>query len=129
MVSANRRCKTIPASPLELNREIGRLGHCFLLTGSSGKDNDPCSRGRYEKAVASSPQRESVLRALASEMSADGEVWTTDAYKIALIGNVDNPSQYVGHLITAEYGAEIRVYDKAGNVVETREHAGEFKEW
>jgi len=62
-------------------------------------------------------------------MSADGEVWTTDAYKIALNGNVDNPSQYVGHLITAEYGAEIRVYDKAGNVVETREHAGEFKEW
>ena len=44
-------------------------------------------------------------------MSADGEVWTTDAYKIALNGNVDNPSQYVGHLLTAEYGAEIRVSD------------------
>ena len=44
-------------------------------------------------------------------MSADGEVWTTDVYKIALNENVDNPSQYMGHLVTAEYGAEIRVYD------------------
>jgi hypothetical protein len=25
--------------------------------------------------------------------------------------------------------AVIRVYDEAGNVVETHEHAGEFKEW
>jgi hypothetical protein len=23
----------------------------------------------------------------------------------------------------------IRVYDEAGNVIETHEHAGEFKEW
>jgi len=71
----------------------------------------PVLEGRYQKAVASSPQRESVLRALASKMSADGEVWTTDAYKIALNGNVDNPSQYMGHLVTAEYGVQIRVYD------------------
>jgi hypothetical protein len=26
-------------------------------------------------------------------------------------------------------GALIRVYDEAGNVIETHEHAGEFKEW
>jgi hypothetical protein len=25
--------------------------------------------------------------------------------------------------------AVIRVYDDAGNVIETHEHAGEFKEW
>jgi hypothetical protein len=25
--------------------------------------------------------------------------------------------------------AVIRVYDEAGNVIETREHAGDFKEW
>jgi len=25
--------------------------------------------------------------------------------------------------------AVIRVYDKTGNVIETHEHAGEFKEW
>jgi hypothetical protein len=27
------------------------------------------------------------------------------------------------------HNAMIRVYDKAGNVIETREHAGDFKEW
>jgi hypothetical protein len=27
------------------------------------------------------------------------------------------------------HDAEIRVYDEAGNVIETREHAGEFKDW
>ena len=68
---------------------------------------DPVLEGRYQKAVASSPQRESVLRALASKIARDGEVWTTEAYKVALDDNVDNSSQYVGQLVTAEYGAEI----------------------
>jgi len=27
------------------------------------------------------------------------------------------------------YDAGIRVYDTAGNVIETHEHAGEFKDW
>ena len=27
------------------------------------------------------------------------------------------------------YDAVIRVFDQAGNVIETHEHAGEFKEW
>jgi hypothetical protein len=27
------------------------------------------------------------------------------------------------------HDAVIRVYDQAGNVIETHEHAGEFKEW
>jgi hypothetical protein len=27
------------------------------------------------------------------------------------------------------HGAVIRVYDDAGNVIETQEHRGEFKEW
>jgi Cdc6-like AAA superfamily ATPase len=68
---------------------------------------DPVLEGRYQKAVASSPQRESVLRALASKIARDGEVWTTEAYKVALDENVDNSSQYVGQLVTTEYGAEI----------------------
>jgi hypothetical protein len=29
----------------------------------------------------------------------------------------------------AHIAAVIRVYDEAGNVIETREHAGEFKEF
>jgi hypothetical protein len=71
------------------------------------RGSDPVLEGRYQKAVASSPQRESVLRALASKMSRDGEVWTTEAYKVALDDDVDNSSQYVGQLVTEEYGAEI----------------------
>jgi hypothetical protein len=27
------------------------------------------------------------------------------------------------------HGAVIRVYDQAGNVIETHEHAGDFKDW
>ncbi|SFN67069.1 nSTAND1 domain-containing NTPase [Dokdonella immobilis] len=68
---------------------------------------DPVLEGRYKKAVGSSSQREAVLRALAKVRSADGECWTTDAYKIALDEGVDNSSQYVGQLVTEEYGAEI----------------------
>jgi Cdc6-like AAA superfamily ATPase len=68
---------------------------------------DPVLEGRYQKAVASSAQRETVLRALASKISRDGEVWTTEAYKVALDDDVDNSSQYVGQLVTEEYGAEI----------------------
>jgi hypothetical protein len=31
--------------------------------------------------------------------------------------------------IAVDHLAVIRVYDDAGNVIETHEHAGEFKEW
>jgi len=68
---------------------------------------DPVLEGRYKKAVGSSQQREVVLRALAQVRGGDGECWTTDAYKIALDAGVDNSSQYVGQLVTDEYGAEL----------------------
>jgi hypothetical protein len=77
------------------------------LQGIAEHGADPVLEGRYQTAVASSQQRESVLRALASKISRDGEVWTTDAYKVALDDDVDNSSQYVGQLVTTEYGAEI----------------------
>lgn len=77
------------------------------LQGIAESGADPVLEGRYHKAVATSPQRESVLRALASKISRDGEVWTTEAYKVALDDDVDNSSQYVGQLVTEEYGAEI----------------------
>jgi len=32
-------------------------------------------------------------------------------------------------LHSRSHDAVIRVYDEAGNVIETHEHAGEFKEW
>jgi Cdc6-like AAA superfamily ATPase len=68
---------------------------------------DPVLEGRYKKAVASSEQREIVLKALAEIQAADGEIWTTNAYKLALDQGVDNASQYVGHLASEEYGCEI----------------------
>jgi hypothetical protein len=30
---------------------------------------------------------------------------------------------------SGSHAAVIRVYDEAGNVIETQEHAGNFKEW
>ncbi|HHB74913.1 MAG TPA: hypothetical protein ENK84_00005 [Desulfobulbus sp.] len=68
---------------------------------------DPILESRYKKAVASSPQREIVFRALAQVRQQDGECWTSDAYKIALDKGVDNSSQYVGQLVIEDYGAEI----------------------
>ena len=68
---------------------------------------DPILEGRYKKAVASSEQREIVLKALAETQASDGEVWTTNAYKLALDQGVDNASQYVGQLVSDEYGSEL----------------------
>jgi Cdc6-like AAA superfamily ATPase len=68
---------------------------------------DPVLEGRYKKAVGLSEQRETVLKALADCQSDDGEVFTTAAYKVALDQGVDNASQYVGQLVTDEYGSEL----------------------
>ena len=68
---------------------------------------DPVLEGRYKKAVASSEQRETVLKALAETQALDGEVWTSNAYKVALDQGVDNASQYVGQLVSDEYGSEV----------------------
>jgi hypothetical protein len=68
---------------------------------------DPVLEARYKKAVASSEQREIVLKSLAETQAPDGEIWTTNAYKIALEQGVDNSSQYVGQLVTDEYGSEV----------------------
>jgi hypothetical protein len=40
-------------------------------------------------------------------------------------------SSAIGHakFYSRWHSAVIRVYDDAGNVIETHEHAGEFKEW
>jgi Cdc6-like AAA superfamily ATPase len=88
-------------------RSITRAAIDETLRSIAERAADPVLEGRYKKAVASSEQRETVLRALADTQAADGEVWTTNAYKLALDQGVDNPSQYVGQLVTEEYGAEI----------------------
>ena len=77
------------------------------LVSIAERGADPVLEGRYKRAVGSSPQRETVLRAMAEVRGEDGESWTRDAYKIALEAGVDNASQYVGQLVTKEYGAEL----------------------
>ena len=76
------------------------------LRDVAAKGYDPALEGRYKKAIASSPQREIVLRALASRVE-DGEVHTTSAYKVCLEQGVENASQYVGNLVTVDFGAEL----------------------
>jgi hypothetical protein len=39
-----------------------------------------------------------------------------------------NAIGYANHYSRSQ-GAVIRVYDEAGNVIGTHEHAGDFKEW
>lgn len=77
------------------------------LSGIAERKADPVLESKYRKAVASSAQREVVLKAMAKVQDGHSEIWTTDAYKVALDGDVDNASQYVGQLVTDEYGAEI----------------------
>lgn len=71
------------------------------------KEVDPVLEGRYKKAVASSYQREAVLKSLVDVLKKDGEAHTSDAYKIAIDKGVDNPSQYIGHLVTPDFGSEL----------------------
>lgn len=78
-----------------------------VITSIAENESDPVLEGRYRKAVASSPQREIVLKALVNHQDDRGEIWTTDAYKSALDGGVENASQYVGQLVTEEFGAEL----------------------
>jgi hypothetical protein len=41
------------------------------------------------------------------------------------------PDNAIGHAMhsSSSYDAVIRVYDAPGNVTETHEHKGDFKEW
>lgn len=81
------------------------IDHTLAEIAESGRD--PVLEGRYKKAVASSSQREIVLKALAEVQIGELEIHTADAYKKAIDHGVDNPSQFVGHLVTDDYGAEI----------------------
>ena len=43
----------------------------------------------------------------------------------------DTPDNAIGYAMDSSrsHDAVIRVYDDAGNVIETHEHKGDFKEW
>jgi hypothetical protein len=78
-----------------------------ILRGIAEKEADPVLEGRYKKSVASSKQREIVLKAFAVSAKADGEILTSDAYRISEEQGVENASQYVGQLVIEDYGAEL----------------------
>jgi hypothetical protein len=49
----------------------------------------------------------------------------------AIIQELNAISNAIGYakFFSRSHDAVIRVYDDAGNVIETHEHAGDFKEW
>ena len=51
-----------------------------------------------------------------------GRLWYGDPNAVA------NATSYA-KFFSRSHDAVIRVYDEAGNVIETHEHAGDFKEW
>ena len=57
-----------------------------------------------------------------SDVSPFGALWYAGPDAVA------NAIEYAEHC-SRSHDAVIRVYDDAGNVIETHEHAGEFKEW
>ena len=77
------------------------------LQAIAARGLDPVLENRYKTAIKASPQREVVLKAMASAQGADGEVYTANAYKTALESGIDNASQYVGQLTSEEHGREI----------------------
>ncbi|MBD5780828.1 hypothetical protein IEN85_15110 [Pelagicoccus sp. NFK12] len=103
----------------ESGRDIGGPDIAKTLRAIAESGIDPILESRYKKAVASSRQREIVLRALSDVQKDSVEIHTADAYKRALDEGVDNPSQFVGHLVTEDYGAEI---------VKTRERYYRFRD-
>ena len=59
---------------------------------------------------------------LISDVLPFGRLWYGDPNALS------NAIDYATHR-SRSHDAVIRVYDDAGNVIETHEHAGEFKEW
>jgi hypothetical protein len=59
---------------------------------------------------------------LISDVLPFGALWYGDANAVAnAIGYAEHPSR--------SHHAVICVYDESGNVIETHEHKGDFKEW
>jgi len=97
----------------EGGKDIGSPDITKTLESIAVSGIDPILEARYKKAVASSSQREVVLKAMAEVQTQEMEVHTADAYKKAIDKGVDNPSQFVGQLVGDDYGAElIKVRDR-----------------
>ncbi len=89
------------------NKIISRANIDQTIETIAATNADPILEARYKKAVGASKHRETVLRVFSEYDSLDGEVFTKEAYKRAIDLEVDNPSNYVGSLVTPEFGQEI----------------------
>ena len=68
------------------------------------------------------PRRDKRGVDLASDVLPFGRLWYSDTNAVA------NAIGYAEHF-SRSHDALILVYDQAGNVIETHEHKGVFKEW
>lgn len=99
--------QTFRTAFLEPKYSIDEIYIDSILNGIAEKEADPVLEGRYKKSVASSKQREIVLKSFAVSAKSDSEILTSDAYRISEEQGVENASQYVGQLVIDEYGAEL----------------------
>jgi hypothetical protein len=83
-----------------------------------GSYDEQQNRARYEVR----PRKDKRGVDLISEALPFGRLW---------YGEPNAISNAIGYAIhsSRSHDAAIRVYDAAGNVIETHEHAGDFKEW
>jgi hypothetical protein len=95
----------------------------------SNTDCDPNSD--FNSYANSDPNSNAYADAMHGQMYTDdlisdalpfGRLWYADANAIA------NAIGYAEHY-SRSHDAVIRVYDDAGNVIETHEHKGDFREW
>ncbi len=99
-----------------------------VLEHPASADSGDCANGRSETTLvirADSGSRCAVKPAqvnLISDALPFGRLWYGEA------GAVSNAIGYA-KFYSRSHPAVIRVFDVAGNVVETHEHAGEFKAW
>lgn len=105
--------QTYKSAYLESVRNVSREYIKKVLTDIAEREADPVLEGRYRNAVALSKQREIVLKALAASVQENGDIFTTDAYRVSEEQGVENASQYVGQLVKEEYGSElIKIRDR-----------------
>jgi hypothetical protein len=78
-------------------------------------------RGRVRRHILARPRRDHRGVDLISDALPFGRLWYCEP------NAVSNAIGYASHY-SRSHGAVIRVYDEAGNVIETQEHTGDFKE-
>jgi hypothetical protein len=126
-----RRAKNAPRQFLT-GRELPPGGHATkrraVLEHPASADSGDCANGRSETTLvirADSGIRWAMRPAqvnLISDALPFGRLWYVEPNAISsAVGSAKFYSR--------SHDAVIRVYDEAGNVIETHEHAGEFKEW